>query len=216
MVHTNHIQVYALVSIPILEPRSPSPNAGCYQTSAAARGNGRGYNALMSWRGGASGRGGRGGGPAAAGRVPERVLPVLNGPPGCAARAGGRGSVRGAAGDRSCAAVAGAGVRAGPRGAVRLPERGPGGRRAAAGDAGRAAVAGVAGRAGPARDRRVGVAAAGRGDQPGAAVLPRAGAGEERRAVGPGVAVLGGDGPGPRRVVVDAAAGRGPARPGRR
>src|SRR4249920_2706322 len=64
-------------------------------------------------------------------------------------------------------------------------------------------------------DGRIRLAAAGRGDQPGTAVLPLLCAGEGERADDPGVAVLvrGGAGAGPD--VVDAAAGRGPPRPGR-
>ena len=67
----------------------------------------------------------------------------------------------------------------------------------------------------PAGLRCLELAAAGRGDQPGAAVLPRLRARRGERAADPGLAVLLGRRAGAGPHVVDAAAGRGPPRPGR-
>ena len=67
----------------------------------------------------------------------------------------------------------------------------------------------------PAGRGREQLAAAGRGDQPGAAVLPHVRAREGERADDPGLAVLVRRRAGAGPHVVDAAAGRGPARPGR-
>ena len=77
------------------------------------------------------------------------------------------------------------------------------------------AAAGLGRRADPAGGGCEQLAAAGRGDQPGAAVLPLLCAGQGERADDPGLAVLAGRGAGAGPHVVDAAAGRGPARPGR-
>ena len=81
--------------------------------------------------------------------------------------------------------------------------------------AGRAAVAGLGRRADPAGGGREQLAAAGRVCQPGAAVLPLLRARERERADDPGLAVLAGRRAGAGPDVVDPAAGRGPARPGR-
>ena len=185
------------------------PHAGCYHTSAAARGNGRECHALMSWRARAINAGGR-----QAGRVPAGAVPVPDLAAGRLVRPGGRGAVLRGAGDGPGAAVAGAGGRAGARRGLRRRQRRPGRRRAAAAGAGRAAAAGLAGRADPAGGGRVGLAAAGRGDQPGAGALPRARAGQpcvDRARVA--VLVRRGAVAGP--LVVGAAAGRGPPGPRR-
>src|SRR5262249_11237948 len=95
-----------------------------------------------------------------------------------------------------------------------VPEHPPGPR--APGGAGGAAAAGLARWAEPAGGGREQLAAAGRGDQPGAAVLPCLRARQGPGADDPRLAVFGGGRAGAGPDVVDAAAGRGAAGSGGR